>query len=50
MERSLEGQLMEVEEVPHHHMRWRQMNEGAGGDGRSGMGVSREANAIWGGK
>lgn len=45
MERSLEGgQLMEEEEVPHHHMRWRQMNEGVGG-------VGGERNGgEWGGK
>lgn len=43
MERSLEGQLME-EEVPHHHMRWRQMNGGGRRGGR------REEWGEWGGK
>lgn len=51
MERSLEGQLMEEEEVPHHHMRWRQMNGGGRrGGGGERNGVSGEANANLGEK
>ena len=37
------------EEIPHHHMRWKQMNEGGGGWGRRGeeWGCVERQMQIW---